>query len=170
MSDGAKMPGVPEAQRDPALRRYPLRRLRIPVGPAQLSLVVPDDRAWMRQGTWASDVLRGKEPPYWCRIWPSAVAVARQLVRGSGSGAGLEGVRVLDLGCGLGVPGAQAAALGGALCSVDFEPDALAFAQWNANAQPGCRVSPTTQESPAIRGLGGSLASWMRQPMPVLQM
>lgn len=148
MSDGVRMPGVPDAQLDPVLRRYPLRRLRIPVGPGQLSIVIPDDRAWMRQGTWAHDVLRGKEPPYWCRIWPAAVAVARQLVHAAGRGAPklLEGVRVLDLGCGLGVPGVQAAGLGAELCSVDLEQDALAFAHWNAKSQPGCQSPPTTQQ------------------------
>lgn len=148
MSDPVRMPGVPDAQRDPVLRRYPLRRLRIPVGPGQLSIVIPDDRAWLREGTWAHDVLRGKEPPYWCRIWPSAVAVARHLVRARGQTDSntFAGMRVLDLGCGLGVPGVQAAALGAELCSVDFESDALSFAHWNAKAQPGCLIPPTTQQ------------------------
>jgi len=142
------MPGVPDAQQDPVLRRYPLRRLRIPVGPGQLSLVIPDERAWLRQGTWAHDVLRGKEPPYWCRIWPAAVAVARQLVCGGGrqQAHAFRGMRVLDLGCGLGVPGVQAAGLGAQLCAVDVEQDALAFAHWNANSQPGCQIAPTTRQ------------------------
>ncbi|HIE70786.1 MAG TPA: methyltransferase domain-containing protein [Planctomycetes bacterium] len=154
MSDRVRMPGVPDAQRDPVLRRYPLRRHRIPVGPGQLSIVIPDDRAWLREGTWAHDVLRGKEPPYWCRIWPSAVAVARQFIRASCQGEAniFAGLRVLDLGCGLGVPGVQAAALGAALCSVDFESDALSFAHWNAKAQPGCLIPPTTQQVDWARG------------------
>jgi len=159
MSELAKMPGVPDAQQDPVLRRYPLRRLRVPVGPGQLSIVIPDDRAWMRQGTWAHDVLRGKEPPYWCRIWPVAVAIARQLVRARGreQDNAFAGMRVLDLGCGLGVPGVQAAGLGAAVTFVDFEADALAFAKWNAAAQPGCEIPPTTQQVDwALGGVSGS--------------
>jgi len=142
------MPGVPEAQQDPVLKRYPLRRHRIPVGAGQLSIVIPDDRAWLRQGSWAAEVLRGKEPPYWCRIWPAAVSIARQLSRAHSIGGPevFAGLRVLDLGCGVGVPGIQAAALGAQLCSVDFEADAVRFAAWNANAQPGCEYPPTIQQ------------------------
>ena len=139
MSDGVRMPGVPEAQRDPVLKRYPLRRRRVPIGAANLSLVLPDDRAWLRQGSWAPAVVRGQEPPYWIRVWPVAIALARQLVR-AGS---LRGVRLLDLGCGVGVPGVQAAALGAEVCFVDREADALAFARWNAAAQPAALL-PTT--------------------------
>ncbi|MCK5941295.1 MAG: methyltransferase domain-containing protein [Planctomycetes bacterium] len=133
------MPGVPEAREDPRLRRFPLRRLRLPVGSGQVSLVVPDERAWMREGSWAPAVVRGKEPPYWIRIWPAALAAARTVHR-LGS---LEGLRVLDLGCGLGVPGVQAAAAGAEVTFADLEADALAFATWNARNQPGCRVPPT---------------------------
>ena len=148
MTNVAQARGVPEAQKDPVLKRYPLRRLRLPVGSGQLSVVVPDDRAWMRKGTWAAEVLRGKEPPYWCRIWPAAVSIARQLVRSRSDGeeAPLAGVRVLDLGCGVGVPGIQAAQLGAEVCSVDVESDALAFAHWNARMQPGCLIAPTKQQ------------------------
>lgn len=148
MSDGLRMPGVPEAQQDPVLKRYPLRRQRIPVGSGQLSIVIPDDRAWMRKGAWAPAVLRGKEPPYWCRIWPAAVSVARHFARlgNANQPSSLHGLRVLDLGCGIGLPGIQAAALGAKLCSVDFEADALRFAQWNAEAQPSCLFAPTIQQ------------------------
>ena len=129
------MPGVPEARAHAALRRYPLRRLKLPIQAGQLSLVVPDERAWVRRGSWASDVVRGKEPPYWIRIWPAALAAARAL-----AGAGpLQGLRVMDLGCGLGLPGVQAAAAGADVTFVDVQADAIAFACWNARAQPGAR-------------------------------
>ena len=143
-----RMPGVPEAQQDPVLKRYPLRRHRIPVGSGQLSIVIPDDRAWLRQGLWAADVLRGKEPPYWCRIWPAAVSIARHLSRVHAVVGPdvFDGLRVLDLGCGVGVPGIQAAGLGARLCSADFEADAVRFAAWNAKVQPGCTHPPTTQQ------------------------
>ena len=155
MSDGLRIPGVPEAQQDPVLKRYPLRRQRIPIGSGQVSIVIPDDRAWMRKGAWAPAVLRGKEPPYWCRIWPAAVSVARHLARlgNANQPSPLHGLRVLDLGCGIGLPGIQAAVLGAKLCSVDFEADALRFAQWNAEAQPSCAFAPTIQQVDWSQGI-----------------
>jgi len=139
MSERTRMPGVPEARLDPVLRRYPLRRLRLAVGNGQVSLVVPDERAWMREGTWAPAVVRGKEPPYWIRIWPAALAAARAVQRVGD----LAGVRVLDLGCGLGLPGVLAAGRGASVTFADLEADALAFAGWNARNQPGCSSEPT---------------------------
>ncbi len=122
---------VPEARQDAVLKRYPLRRLRIPLGTGSLSLVTPDAGAWVRQGTWTSATLRGAEPPYWVQIWPASVAVAQLLWR-CGS---LAGIRALDLGCGLGVPGIAAASLGADVTFADRERDALAFAEWNARRQ-----------------------------------
>lgn len=151
MSAGARMPGVPEARQDAALRRYPLRRLRLPVGAGQLSLVVPDERDWMRDGAWAPAVVRGKEPPYWVRIWPAALAAARAVARLGD----LSDTRVLDLGCGLGVPGVQAAAAGAEVTFADLEPDALAFATWNARSQPGCGGEPAKVQ-----------VDWSRQVVP----
>lgn len=138
MSEPARCAGVPEARREPSLRRYPLRRLRLPVGAGQLSLVVPDEAAWVRGGTWAPDVVRGKEPPYWIRIWPAALAAARTIDRGGD----LSGLQVLDLGCGLGVPGVAAARAGASVTLADLEQDALAFAAWNARNQPGADSEP----------------------------
>ncbi|MCB9889883.1 MAG: methyltransferase domain-containing protein [Planctomycetes bacterium] len=119
--------------------------MRLPIGGRSLSMVVPDERAWLRDGTGAAGPppRRGAgawEPPYWMRVWPAAIGLARALVR---SGR-LAGVRVLDLGCGLGVPGCQAAALGADVTFVDRESDALAFARWNAAAQAGAgRIEAT---------------------------
>jgi predicted nicotinamide N-methyase len=63
------------------------------------------------------------DPPYWAHLWIGAIALARRLVE-SGS---LAGRRVLDLGCGLGLPGIVAAALGAEVWCVDREPAALEF-------------------------------------------
>jgi predicted nicotinamide N-methyase len=119
---------VPEAHNDPALRRYALRRLRLPIGASPLSVVIPDASAWIRRGTWAEATMRGSEPPYWVQVWPASVAIARWLWRRKD----LAGLKVLDLGCGLGIPGIAAAALGADVTFADREADALAFATWNA--------------------------------------
>jgi 2-polyprenyl-3-methyl-5-hydroxy-6-metoxy-1,4-benzoquinol methylase len=73
------------------------------------------------------------EPPYWADVWPASVALARWLCRRGG----LQGRSVVDLGCGLGVVGAAAARCGARVTLADREPDALAFASFNARLQGG---------------------------------
>lgn len=124
---------VPEALRHPVLRRFRLRRLRLPVGGQTLDVVVPDASEWIRRGDWVAARTRGEEPPYWVQVWPASVAIARALSRRRG----LAGLRVLDLGCGLGVPGVAAAALGAEVTFVDREASAVAFATWNAEKAAG---------------------------------
>ncbi|MEO8605481.1 MAG: hypothetical protein ABI629_23125, partial [bacterium] len=49
------------------------------------------------------------EPPYWMHLWPGALALARLLATIPDLGAGR---RVLELGCGLGLPAVLAARRG----------------------------------------------------------
>jgi len=72
--------------------------------------------------------------PYWAELWPSAVALARAV----GTRA-LHGARVLELGCGLGVPAIAAALAGGRVTATDWSADAVAHAARNA-ARNGARV------------------------------
>ncbi len=66
-------------------------------------------------------------PPYWAQLWPSSVALARAVAAAAPAGA-----RVLELGCGLGLP-SIAAALGGArVLATDRSTDALGFTAYNA--------------------------------------
>lgn len=65
--------------------------------------------------------------PYWAELWPSGVALARDVARRR-----VGGMRVVELGCGLGLP-SIAAALGGArVLATDWSPDALALLHRNA--------------------------------------
>jgi len=65
--------------------------------------------------------------PYWAELWPSGVALARHVAT-----LGLEGKRVLELGCGLGLP-SLAAALGGAhVLATDWAEDAIELLRRNA--------------------------------------
>jgi predicted nicotinamide N-methyase len=65
--------------------------------------------------------------PYWAELWPSAVALARVV-----AARDLGGTRVLELGCGLGLPSVVAARRGGEVLSTDWSEDALAVAGLNA--------------------------------------
>jgi predicted nicotinamide N-methyase len=65
--------------------------------------------------------------PYWAELWPSGVALARAVgVRA------LRGRRVVELGCGLGLPAIAAALAGGRVLATDWSPDAIARAADNA--------------------------------------
>ena len=65
--------------------------------------------------------------PYWAELWPSGVALARRL-----GGRSLRGARVLELGCGLGLPSLAAALAGGRVLATDWSPQAIALLEENA--------------------------------------
>ena len=66
--------------------------------------------------------------PYWAELWPSGVALARRV-----TARALKGARVLELGCGLGLPSLAAAALaGGRVLATDWSPQAIELLRDNA--------------------------------------
>ena len=69
--------------------------------------------------------------PYWAELWDSATGVAQHLERMSDE-VEFAKLSVLDLGCGMGLSGTVAAALGGRVMFADLEPPALLFAQLNS--------------------------------------
>ena len=90
-------------------RRAPARRHRRPrraalsdlvedtlaIGELELSLLRPrEPEALIDEEAFADDEFM----PYWAELWPSGLALARALPRR------LDGLRVVELGCGLGVP------------------------------------------------------------------
>ena len=64
---------------------------------------------------------------YWADLWPSARALAAAVAPRA-----LRGRRVLELGCGLGLPSVVAALAGGRVLATDWAADALAFVAANA--------------------------------------
>src|SRR5918994_2164109 len=65
--------------------------------------------------------------PYWAELWPSALALARIVARRP-----LTGRRVIELGCGLGLPAIAAALTGGRGLATDWSPDSVAMTARNA--------------------------------------
>jgi predicted nicotinamide N-methyase len=65
--------------------------------------------------------------PYWAELWPSGVALARRV-----AGRSLRGARVLELGCGLGLPSLAAALAGGRVLATDWSPQAIELLRDNA--------------------------------------
>jgi predicted nicotinamide N-methyase len=72
--------------------------------------------------------------PYWSVLWRSGVALARAL-----DGEALEGLRVVELGCGLALPSLAAARAGASVLATDACREALTLAEHNARAN-GVRV------------------------------
>ena len=66
--------------------------------------------------------------PYWSVLWRSGVALGRSLA----AGPRLDGLRVVELGCGLGVPSLVAARLGAEVLATDSEDEALEMVSRNA--------------------------------------
>src|SRR5262249_21967021 len=65
--------------------------------------------------------------PYWAELWESSRALAATMADESR----LQPLRVLDLGCGMGLAGVAAAAVGHRVTLADLEPPALLFARLN---------------------------------------
>jgi predicted nicotinamide N-methyase len=65
--------------------------------------------------------------PYWAELWESALGIAAALASMQFTAS----TRVLDLGCGMGLAGTVAAALGAQVILADLETPALLFARLN---------------------------------------
>ncbi len=65
--------------------------------------------------------------PYWSELWPSAIALAQVILRE----VPLDGVPVLELGCGLGLAGLAAGKKGGEVVFTDLKEDAVRLAELN---------------------------------------
>ena len=65
--------------------------------------------------------------PYWAELWPSGVALARDV-----SSRSLRGARTLELGCGLALPSIAAALAGGRVLATDWSAAAIDLARRNA--------------------------------------
>jgi predicted nicotinamide N-methyase len=69
-----------------------------------------------------------EEPPYWALVWIGARAIASQMLATPPSAQ----MRVLDLGCGLGLSGIAAASGGAHVTFADYVPQALEFVRASA--------------------------------------
>jgi predicted nicotinamide N-methyase len=65
--------------------------------------------------------------PYWAELWPSGVALARHVARRE-----LTGLRVVELGCGLGLPALTAAMRGAEVLATDWAEEAIELLRRNA--------------------------------------
>lgn len=99
-----------------------------------LDAVAAEEERRSRGGSVKGDI----EPlvlPYWAELWESATGVGQWLFGGiADRGVDPQSAipNVLDLGCGMGLSGTVAAALGARVLFADIEPLALLFARLNS--------------------------------------
>ena len=89
--------------------------------------------------------------PYWAERWPSGIALAEHV-----AARDLRERRVLEIGCGLGLPSLVAARLGADVVATDWSPDAIALLERNASRN-GLRVTAVPadwRDTEAIVSLG----------------
>jgi predicted nicotinamide N-methyase len=95
----------------------------IRIGEVELALVRPaEPEALLDEDAFAADEFL----PYWAELWPAGLALARALPER------LARVRVVELGCGLGVPALVAAARGAEVTAVDWSVEAVDLLKENA--------------------------------------
>lgn len=95
---------------------------RIVVGEVELDLLRPESaEALIDEEAFADDEFL----PYWAELWPAARALAAAL-------PDVGGLRVVELGCGLGVPSLVAAARGAEVTATDWAADAIDLLRRNA--------------------------------------
>jgi predicted nicotinamide N-methyase len=87
------------------------------------------------------------EPPYWAHLWSGARVLAEAVPGDAG--------RVLEVGCGLGLPGLVAAKRGASVVLVDREATPLAFVATSARANALPRASAVLADVLALPFRGG---------------
>ena len=110
---------------------YDAVRDDVAVGPLVLSILRPRSAEDLID---EDEYARDERLPYWAELWPSALALAGRL-----TAMGLAGARVVELGCGVGLPAIVAALGGAAVLATDWYQEALAFTGANA-AAAGARL------------------------------
>lgn len=96
------------------------------IGPLRLTVARPRSAEDLID---EDDYARDERLPYWAELWPSGLVLAERLTRRD-----LAGRRVVELGCGVGVPAVVAALLGARTLATDWYAPALAFTRANADA------------------------------------
>lgn len=109
--------------------------------------------------------------PYWADLWPAARMLAKAILRETWP----PGLRALEVGCGLGLPGIAALAMGLHVTFSDYDATALRFAADNARAnglhsfdtlQMDWRYPPRDVQFPVI--LASDLIYEMRNVAPLV--
>ncbi len=118
---------------------FPLRDLDIRIGGHEIRLTTAKDIEQLIDRITEDEFRVDERLPYWAELWHSAVALAAFLTENR---VPLAGRRVLEIGCGLALPGILAAASGAHVTCSDFEEHARLAATINIRQNlPGVAVN-----------------------------
>ncbi len=106
---------------------YPSRQEQVSLQGAELLLWRPPAPEQMLELLLEAPPDPDDKMPYWADLWPSALALAERLLQED-----LEGRKVLELGCGLGLSSLAAARQGADVTATDWEDKALAYVEASA--------------------------------------
>lgn len=107
----------------------PQGRHAVTIGDITLTMETPPDLDALLDRAAADDPQAVDAIPYYAILWPAAHGLARYLWERR---EGLAGQRVIELGCGLGLPSVLAARLGARVTATDFHPDTGDWLRHNA--------------------------------------
>jgi predicted nicotinamide N-methyase len=137
---------VPERLRTPLTlvedleRRFVVEPLEVTAFGRELELIAPRSAEDLLS---EEDFDRDERLPYWADLWPSSYALADR-VAGEGNRRGGAPLRLLELGCGLGLVTIAAMTAGFDVLATDYYADALLFTRANAlrvlGADPSVRL------------------------------
>ena len=123
----------------------PLVRRSIAIGGREWAVETVDDQEALLQAA------EGRDPfPFGLMLWESAAALAEELYARPGL---VSGRSVLELGCGIGLSGVVAAALGGRVLATDHDAGALAAAK-------------RTAEINGVSGVETAVGDWLDWRVP----
>ena len=74
------------------------------------------------------EFVKDEQMPYWAEIWPSAITLSSFIA----DELSLEGLRVVEIGAGVGMASVVAAWKGASVLTTDYSLEALRFARYNA--------------------------------------
>jgi len=98
-------------------------------GELKLTIETPPDLDQLLKEAAAENPQGVDSIPYYSVLWPSAIALAEYLHLNRTL---IQGQRVIELGCGLGLPSILAARLGATVTATDFHPGNSQWLQHNA--------------------------------------
>ncbi len=111
---------------------YATERRSLSIGSLHVHLDLPIDQFELMLASLAKKKLSGStddEAPYWADLWHSAIGLSEVLV--AHFTEQLRGRNIIEIGCGLGLPGIIAGLLGGNMIISDYLTEALELAQHN---------------------------------------
>lgn len=133
----------PESPAPALARRFVLAEHPVTLGRRTISILKPRSAEdLIDEEAFALD----ERLPYWADLWPSAIALSRRIVAERGAG-----LRLVELGCGLGLVTIAGMLAGYDVTATDYYEDALLFTSENARRAVGA--------APAVR-----LVNWRTLP------